>query len=203
MLASFPPPDALHGHPEGTEASDSSEDSFVTATGSGADVEAVAAVADEAAVATPPEAAPALAVEADMEVATAKAAPAETPPAEAETTTDKAAPAEAHGIPAGLADDMGEGGPGDSPEDSTLALVVSPTTWVLSEALRCTWPVVLPHAPPGFAAEFRAVSEDPRFGAALFDDISEDNSEEDWDFWGDVARLMLVGGESGYIGRAG
>lgn len=135
--------------------------------------------------------------------ATTQADPAQNFPAEAETSMAKAVPAEA--APASLlpeSHDAREGGSRVLPDDSAVAMVVSQTEQRASGALRMK-PWVLPHAPPGFAARFRAVSEDPRFRAALTEDLGIENPDADLDYWCEVAEVMMIGGESGYIGQAG
>jgi hypothetical protein len=80
--------------------------------------------------------------------------------------------------PAGHAGETGETGAGDSR----------------------FWLCLMPHAPPAFAAEFRAMSENPRFGMALNDDC--DVEDPNWDFLLEASDLMLRGVEAGWLGRA-
>mgnify|MGYP000391210763 CR=1 FL=1 len=61
-------------------------------------------------------------------------------------------------------------------------------------------PCLLSHAPFEFAAEFRAMSEDPRFSSALNDDCDDDHP--DLEFFCDVASMMMRGGVAGWIGEA-
>jgi hypothetical protein len=88
-------------------------------------------------------------------------------------------PAGAPVYPAVLADETGETGAGDSPR------------------LR---PRLMSHAPPEFAAEFRAMSEDPRFSSALNDDC--DSQSSNFDYFIDVSDMMMRGGDAGWLERA-
>jgi hypothetical protein len=61
-------------------------------------------------------------------------------------------------------------------------------------------PCLLSHAPPEFVAEFRAMSQDPRFASACNDDC--DVEDQDFDWFCDVADMLMRGGDAGWIGRA-